>query len=1029
MTTESQNRTSSRWCASALLSGLFCACCLLISTDCYNLDLDNSVHFGGPNASLFGYSVLLHKHQQSAWLIVGAPVADSSFYSNVQKPGAIYKCNVSSKNCVQIKTGVEDCGKTCKAESDNQWLGVSLSRRPSNGDILACGHRWKNVYFSQKDNQNKLPYGVCFQFNSDFSRTTNYIPCYRDHHRKFGEDYGSCQAGISNFLTEDLMIMGAPGSSYWTGSVLVYNVTSKVFAAYVDDDNNVLYGSYLGYSVSAGHFLHPNSMEIVGGAPQHDQIGKAYIFTVEGNTLKILNETGGSQLGSYYGASVCAVDLNADGLSDLLVGAPLFSTVREEGRVYVYINQGRVNMREAEFMLLGSDSYAARFGASIADLGDIDDDGYSDVAIGAPQEEDLRGAIYIYNGRKSGITSSFSQRITSSILGHSLSMFGQSISGGIDIDGNGYPDVAVGAFLSDAAMLIRTRPVVTVEASLFLPDSVNRSVASCIENDLPAVCVEVNVCFMVQGKAIPGLIELKYNLSADITHRENFPSRFYFNNAQGTGMSNVTTGLVRAKHGQMICSKHEAFMRKDVRDIFTPLYFDVQYELGEHNVQGRASNRLPPLKAILQQRDGHTNRVTNQTHFARYCAWENCSTNLQVSAHLVLPQSYNSVPYFALGNGKTIMMNTTLTNVGDDAFLPRLHVQFPNSLHFIRVLDAEEKHVSCEISEEENTTITLDCSVGNLFIPALSKLNISFLLDVNQNSSAGDLSISINAKSENYENRDLLHDNMATLNLPLRYIVDFNVHGFVSPSSFIFGDPELMPVDCYNQKLNYTFKVMNLGPSKALDAKVEINIPQVLIPHPDRLIRVTDLQTTQGQCHVKNSSWPLKDDCDVKKPPFYKDLVFYLSQISKRTLFCARADGSCMVIQCNFGNLEIGTEVTINIEVELNPAVLQISPGRHAVNHMYSTISVTSPVMDNSTITMNDNNSAFVKLEAHNSQKLPPIVEYIIIGFSLFLGLAIFGMLVFCLWKAGFFERTFKKKMDKMERDSWDYVPKNESFS
>ncbi|GAA6067056.1 integrin alpha-4, partial [Tachysurus ichikawai] len=47
-------------------------------------------------------------------------------------------------------------------------------------------------------------------------------------------------------------------------------------------------------------------------------------------------------LGSYYGASVCAVDLNADGLSDLLVGAPLFSTVREEGRVYVYINQGRV---------------------------------------------------------------------------------------------------------------------------------------------------------------------------------------------------------------------------------------------------------------------------------------------------------------------------------------------------------------------------------------------------------------------------------------------------------------------------------------------------------------------------------------------------------------------------------------------------------------------------------------------------------------------------------------------------------------
>ncbi|KAI5106825.1 integrin alpha-4 isoform X1 [Silurus meridionalis] len=1017
---------SPRWCVSVLVSGLVCAWFLLKPSHCYNLDVKNSVQFGGPNASLFGYSVLLHKHQQSAWLIVGAPVADSTFYSTVQKPGVIYKCDVSNKKCEQLQTGVERCGKTCQAESDNQWLGVSLSRRPSNGDVLACGHRWKNVFFSQKDNQNKLPHGVCFQFNSDFSSTTHYIPCYRDHQRKFGEDYGSCQAGISNFLTEDLMIMGAPGSSYWTGSVLVYNMTSKVFAAYVDDENTVLYGSYLGYSVSAGHFLYPNSMEIVGGAPQHAQTGKAYIFTVEGNTLKILNETSGSQLGSYYGASVCAVDLNADGLSDLLVGAPMFSTVREEGRVYVYINQGRVNMRETDFMLKGSDSYAARFGETITDLGDIDDDGYSDVAIGAPQEEELRGAIYIYNGRKSGITPRFSQRITGSVLGYSLRMFGQSVSGGVDVDGNGYPDVAVGAFLSDAAIVIRTRPVVTVEASLFLPVSVNRSVASCVEHGLPAVCVEVNVCFTVHGKAIPGLIELKYNLSADVKHKESFPSRFYFHT---NGTSNVTAGRVRAEHRRMTCNKHQAFMKKDVRDIFTPLHFNVQYELGEHSVESRRSSSLPSLKAILQQREGQSNSVTNQTQFARYCAWENCSTNLQVFAHLVLPQSLNNMPFFALGNGKTILLNTTLVNVGDDAFLPKLHIQFPNNVQFIRVLDAEEKHVSCEINEEQNATTTLDCNVGNLFIPSLSKLNISFLLDVNQNSSPGDLNISINATRDNYENADLLHDNVAYLTLPLRYGVGFNVHGYVSPTSFIFGDPDLKPVDCYSQKFNYTFKVINLGPSKALNAKVEIEIPHVLVPYPDRLIQVTDLQTSQGRCHVKNSSFPLKDDCVVDKAPFYKDLVFYLSKITKRTLFCVRADGACMVIQCNFGNMDMGKEVTINIEVELNPAVLQISPGRHAIMQMDSIISVTSPVKDNTTIFMNDDNSAVVKLEAHISQKLPPIVAHIIIGFSLCLGLIIFGMIVFCLWKDGFFKRRLKEKKEKIERDSWDYVPKHESFS
>ncbi|XP_076858286.1 integrin alpha-4 [Brachyhypopomus gauderio] len=1013
------------WRVDMLKALLGCACLLSLCA-CYNLDVDHSLYFSGPNGSLFGYSVLLHKHQKTPWLIVGAPEADSTFPQSVNKPGAIYKCSISNKKCEELQTGVKHCGKTCMPEGDNQWLGVSLSRRASDGDILACGHRWKNVFFAKTENHNKLPNGVCFKFSSDFSHTTHYIPCYRDHQRKFGEDYGSCQAGISNVLTEDLMIMGAPGSSYWTGSVLVYNMSSNIFAAYVDDDSTVLYGSYLGYSVGAGHFLHPNSMEIVGGAPQHGHAGKVYIFQVEGKTLKIVNETSGSQLGSYYGASVCAVDLNADGLSDLLVGAPMHSVVREEGRVHVYINQGRASMREAHFKLVGGDSYAARFGETITDLGDIDNDGYPDVAIGAPQEDDLLGAVYIYNGRKSGIASSFSQRITGSNLGNSLSMFGQSVSGGIDVDGNGYPDVAVGGFLSDSVVVLRTRPVVMVEASLLLPESVNRSVASCREHGLPAVCVEVSVCFRVKGKQVPGHIELKYNLTADVHHKDSFPSRFYFH---GNGTSNVTAGRTRARHGEVTCSKHPAFLRRDVRDIFTPVHFEVTYQLGEHRVARGVSKTFPALRPILQQREGYSNLVSNKTQFARYCAWENCSTNLQISAHLVLPQSHNNVPYFALGNGKTIMLNTTLANTGDDAFLPKLHLRFPSNLHFIRVLDAEEKYVTCDVAEENKTVLGLDCSVGNLYIPSLSKLNISFLLDVNQNSSAGDLSISINASRENYENKELLHDNLAYLTLPLRYGVDLSVHGFVSPNSFIFGDHTLTSVDCYSDRFNYTFKVMNVGPSKALDAKVQIEIPQVLTPYPDRLIQISDLQTTLGQCHVKNGTLKMKDDCDVQKASVLQELVFFVSKSSRRRMFCVPADGACAVVECSFGNIDVGKDVTINLEVELNPEVLQIYPGRHALMQMDTIISVVSPVKDANTILLKDDVISRVTLEAYYSQQPQPVVGVVIIVVSLVLGLLILAMLVVCLWNAGFFKRKTKEDQDKLRRDSWDYVPKNASLS
>uniref|UniRef100_A0A667WWA2 Integrin subunit alpha 4 n=1 Tax=Myripristis murdjan TaxID=586833 RepID=A0A667WWA2_9TELE len=776
-------QTAVSMCVSVCVGVCVSVCVLLGGAAGYSLDQDHSLEFSGPHGALFGYSVLLHRHD------------------------------------------MVNCGKTCEAESDNQWLGVSLSRQPGNGHILACGHRWKNVFYSKRDIQNnKLPNGVCYRYGNDLKRPQAIIPCYRDHQKKFGEDYGSCQAGISNFLTEDLIIMGAPGSSYWTGSVLVFNTSSRAMAAYLDDDTAAVeFGSYLGYSVGAGHFLHPASLEVVGGAPQHSQTGKAFVFTVEGNILRIVSEVAGSQLGSYFGSSVCAVDLNADGLSDLLVGAPMTTSTtatgvaREEGRVHVYINLGE----EAEFQLTGRDAYAARFGESIADLGDLDDDGYHDVAVGAPQEEDLRGAIYIYNGRKEGITQTPSQRISGSSLGREhLRMFGQSLNSGIDVDDNGYQDVAVGAFLSDSAVVLRTRPVVQVVASLLLPGQIDRQVALCGNEAAPIACINVTVCFSVQSKQFRGAIDLQYNLTSDLLHKPFFPHRFYFH---GNGTSNRTRGRVRAQRDQLTCKTHLAFMRKEVRDIFTPVQFEVSYALRNLNTHKPSSGAFPPLKPILQQTAEHRNIITNQTQFARSCSLVNCSTNLQLSAQLVLPQKQQ---FFALGSGRTIQLNVSLLNSGDDAFLPRLLLRFPGNIHYIKVLE----------------------NVSSNCIKVLQNLNVSFLLDVSPNSTPGDIIISVNTSNDNYEREEYLHDNAVSLPLPLRYGVDVNIHGFVTPTSFVFGDEDSTPVDCYPEKFNYTYK------------------------------------SSQGVCSLSDSSVSVVEDCDVPKASFIKQLIFFFSSTSTRRM-------------------------------------------------------------------------------------------------------------------------------------------------
>ncbi|KAJ8416929.1 hypothetical protein AAFF_G00328070 [Aldrovandia affinis] len=988
---------------------------LLSFTGSYNLDTDHYLNFTGSNGSLFGYSVLLHKHENETWVLVGAPIANSSFYTDARNPGAIFKCKITDgTSCEEIHIGMQSvmkCGRTCYSEIDNQWLGVSMSRQQGDGSVLVCGHRWKNIYFSKRDNQDKLPHGSCYKLEADLIQSDQFIPCYRDFKKKYAEEYTSCQAGTSNFLMEDLIVMGAPGTAYWTGSILVYNTSSQMLSVYLDESGPVRYGSYLGYSVGAGHFLHPESTEVVGGAPQYEQIGKAIIFKIESKNLEIIFQAKGKKLGSYFGAAVCAVDLNSDGLSDLLVGAPMYSMIREEGRVHIYMNNGAGNMTEEEFVLVGSDIYAARFGESITNLGDIDDDGYPDVAVGAPQEDDLRGAIYIYNGRRRGISQTFSQRINGAVLGNTFKMFGQSVSGGIDVDGNGFPDIAIGAFLSDSVVVLRTRAVVVIDALVLLPPSVNRSQPLCSEKGQPAICIEVNVCFKVQGRRISGEIELLYNLTADVQNIKASSSRFYFT---GHGMSNTTAGLVKAKPERLTCVIHKAFMRRDVRDIFTPILFELKYELGEHSVPKEESRSFPALKPILQQRGKESNKVANQTEFSRYCGWVNCSTNLHVSASLVLPQSHKNVPYFALGNAKMVMLNVTLVNAGDDAFLPRIHLRFPSNLYFIKVLDAEKKYLTCEIAEEDTALVGLDCRVGNLFINSLAKHTFSFLLDIDHSSNAGDLSITVNGTCDSFENEDLLHDNFVNLTLPLRYGVNLTIHGFVTPSAFIFGYKK-KTIGGFTEKFNFTFKVMNVGPSKALGAKVEIDIPRYMVPYPGVLLNILDVQTSLGSCYIKNSTYVTDEYYDMPKPYLFEYLIFSPLEQKERHMYCIRNDPTCLYVVCTLGNMDVGKVAIVLVAVEMDPTVLQIYAGRPPISIESS--AVPSAQEAPFVLDLHGKKGTSVVLGTQDSQmSLRQRACIILVG--LFTGYITLALLVCFLKKVGF----FKREKPTFEQDSWDYV-------
>ena len=105
------------------------------------------------------------------------------------------------------------------------------------------------------------------------------------------------------------------------------------------------------------------------------------------------------------------LDANGDGLHDLAVGAPWYthhdpeSLSYEQGMVAMYTQLPEHNFKNST-RLLGYHS-RSHFGLSVTSLGDLNIDGYDDLAVGAPR--DGSGTVYIYLGGPRGLSSKYSQ--------------------------------------------------------------------------------------------------------------------------------------------------------------------------------------------------------------------------------------------------------------------------------------------------------------------------------------------------------------------------------------------------------------------------------------------------------------------------------------------------------------------------------------------------------------------------------------------------------------------------------------------
>ena len=209
-----------------------------------------------------------------------------------------------------------------------------------------------------------------------------------------------------------------------------------------------------GYSVAtAGDVNGDGYSDVIIGAPYYENVqaeeGAAFVF--QGSDTGLSSDPVWSaesdQADCYFGISVgTAGDVNNDGYDDVIVGAPYYTNDEsEEGRVFVYLGSDSGLSTSVDWFIDGNQS-GSEFGGSVGTAGDVNDDGYWDVLIGAPTYNggyNREGSAFLYTGTASGLSVTADWTTESDI---SYAYYGNSVGTAGDVNGNGYSDVIVGAY-------------------------------------------------------------------------------------------------------------------------------------------------------------------------------------------------------------------------------------------------------------------------------------------------------------------------------------------------------------------------------------------------------------------------------------------------------------------------------------------------------------------------------------------------------------------------------------------------------
>ncbi|XP_034256700.1 integrin alpha-PS1 isoform X2 [Thrips palmi] len=845
---------SARRCAAAL------ACCVLLLHGCggFNLETRLPIIKTGNKGAYFGYSVAQHQSLnpnhgvENNWMLVGAPV-DNNLQPGTNRSGALHRCPVSTyqDDCEQVITDgrrtIDDAGQLMaplKEEVKNgQWLGVTVRSQGAGGTVLVCAHRYAKTGLDFV-----WGFGLCYTFNQTLHYDNTWEFCKGRPTDRGHEQYGFCQAGTSGIiLDDDSLVVGSPGAYTWRGTTFATSISSDFlardktvyFSPVLDHEATVEKYSYLGMSVTGGHFFGKH-MSYVTGAPRSNGTGQVVIFRKNGksSTMKTEATLQGEQFASSFGYEVIAADLNGDKLPDLIVGAPFYFDKEAGGAVYIFMNSIEKCRLSCTKPIKLTGKPESRFGFAIANVSDLNNDGFDDLAIGAPYEG--RGAIYIYLGSKNGLILEPAQIIRAENLSADISTLGYSLSGGLDLDENGYPDLLAGAYESDSVVLLRSRPIVGIRTNVH-PErnlvNIDPNGQGCErDREYKHTCFSFQTCCTIEavkhgqrhgesGKSV----RVKYRIDAETFAGNNRKfSRVWFgpdNTTRPSYVERVIQPEMSSTGSLNHCEEHIVYVKENTPDIQSAIKFKLSYSLIQDKPRvPRPGEPVPSLSdyPILNQQEA---AKTFTATFQKDCGNNDiCESDLHVDAEFQLPKSPEPDTWMLmLGKDQELGLNISVSNHRESAYETQLFVSHPASIGYIGRKVEGNKQLSCN---PFNNTLVV-CAIGNPFNKgSLANLLLRFNpkhLDDTQ--TMLEFIVFANSTSQEVEKKDPLHLMAAVVKR-----AELQITGSARPEQVFYagevkGESAIKYYDEVGSRILHTYQVFNKGPWRVATVDIHFEWP------------------------------------------------------------------------------------------------------------------------------------------------------------------------------------------------------------